>query len=383
MSVLWLLKGIPDFENISPLVIRALKGKDRPQLLIAFDSASSAENPSLIEALNQFTAVLNFEPVDLVGLSAQELDFFLNSKSIKTIIFDWGNGYPTKFSHHLKWLFSKKKTSFRSRLIKAGKKNKIRLVCLPHAVSMHESVSIKPKKLTRTIFNFFTRSNTVEDYSDRNIFDALLFYNETQCLNYKKFFNLKNANTGLAYLYKYDDYSSGSVQRRQNKEVRSIVLSVPKLRNFIDVDLLVQTLKFLEEYCQHNSVTVICAFHPRVDTKSLPSVLLDALDAKVFETCTQPFSHIVNRTRILLDAGSSIILDGLAHGLPVVYLEYLDGNRIVAIDDPNYYEVAAVEQLESVLDAADSGKDFVLPDAFVRGTRYTAEQLLLSDNGWS
>lgn len=376
MNTLWLLKGIPDFENIGPLLLRAFESHPQASLFVVLDSHESAENPVLGRLVTRLNEILRFEVVNISNGSINDLDLFLQAKSIETIIFEWGAGYPTSISTHLKWICSNKKKSFRSRLIKAGRKRKVRLICLPHAVSMHKSWSIKPVKPLRKLVNTLTGSRTIEDYSDRNVFDQLLFYNQVQRSNYEKFFNLSSAKLGLVSLYKYDRNWMDVFHSKGRISDENIVFSIPKLHNNINIGLLVETLETLEKFCWEQKKTAICAFHPRVEINTLPKVILEAIQSPIFETCTQPFSQIIHRTSVLLDAGSSILLDGLYHRFPVAYLAYLDGNEIIEILDDNFYEVREVLELPSFLMVSQCASPFKVPGAFIDGERYSAEQVV-------
>ena len=270
MNIFWLIRGIPDFENIGPFVLNAKKYDPDLEVFVAFDEEGLTENSNLIKALDRLSLLIKINIVDLNDASAKNLDNFVKSSSIKTMIFEWGSGYPSSISGHVKWLFNNKKFSLRSRLIKCGKRNNINLICLPHAISMHKSVSIKPQKLIRKIVNLITHSNIIEDYSDRKIFTKLLFYNKIQCSNYRKFYNLDASNLGLIKLYKYKKEWIDFLYNKPNIPNKNIVFSIPKLHNQIKLNHLIETLEFLEKFCDMHSMQVICAFHPRVDIDSLP-----------------------------------------------------------------------------------------------------------------
>ena len=134
MNTLWLVRGVSDFENIGPLIFRAFKAYPEAKFFVVLDCFESDKNPILLESLKRLSKVINLEIFYLSEASNKELDGFLKVNKIDNIIFEWGNGYPTSISTHLKWFLSNKKSLFRPRLIKFGKKNRARLVCLPHAV---------------------------------------------------------------------------------------------------------------------------------------------------------------------------------------------------------------------------------------------------------
>lgn len=375
MNIFWLIKGIPDFENISPLIFRAKKFAPDIKLFVAFNSPDLEKNIFLIEGLNRLTSFININITDLSNYTNNDLNNYINSNSISTMIFDWGSGYPTSILGHVKWLFSNKKTSLRSKLIKCGKRNNINLLCLPHAISMHTSPSIKPQKLVRRIANFITFSNIIEDYSDRKIFNKLLFYNEIQCTNYRNFYNLASSNLGLVQLYKYDKEWMNFFYNKKTITNKNIVFSIPKLHNKINIRYIINTLEFLEKYSYQHSSQIICAFHPRVDINSLPKKLLRIISKDIFEICVEPFSNIIYKTNMLLDAGSSILLDGLAHEIPVAYLSYLDNNKIIKIHDNNFYDIHKIKDLNNFLEVTSIKDQFSLPNAFKDGNRLGINEL--------
>ena len=92
----------------------------------------------------------------------------------------------------------------------------------------------------------------------------------------------------------------------------------------------------------------------------------------------EPFSNIVHKTNILLDAGSSILLDGLVHEIPVAYLSYLDNNKIIEILDSNFYDIIhKIDDLDDFLKVSRVKNQFTLPNAFKDGNRHSVKDLLL------
>ena len=71
MNIFWLIRGIPDFENIGPFVLNAKKYDPDLEVFVAFDEEGLTENSNLIKALDRLSLLIKINIVDLNDASAK------------------------------------------------------------------------------------------------------------------------------------------------------------------------------------------------------------------------------------------------------------------------------------------------------------------------
>ena len=286
-----------------------------------------------------------------------------NIHAYSLAIMDWGSGIPVTAFQRLRAIFMNrsKREMFILNVFSVG----IPLYAVPHGIAINRDViftkksSILIRGLRRLTHGY------VLDFSDRNIFDRIFYFNSEQAKTYIRNFGIEEKRITLI-----------------NPPVLSVVdccldgligVSMPKLRNAFNESAIVRLIRDIafKESCSD----ILLLFHPREKTEDI-SKWCAKFDITLDFT-NKPFNCISKDFKVIYDFGSSVILHALSRGISVRAVSGIMSSSMPLIDSKLYKVTGIYEQFSPLI--LPSKAEINLPEYLYNSSRLSIDSYIKID----
>lgn len=325
-----MVRGIPDIDNISPLIYRILDLGHTVTVFLDSEARTLFDHPIVVYLASLEGVVL----CDYINRSSDVNDLKVFLERSDLLLCDWGPGIPLTVTQKMKNLLLNRGYSFRQKCLRVAMDRGIRLIAFPHGYNTREDVKTKNNNKGRALLNTLNFSRVIEDYSDRGVFDLFVFNNDAYRVICEKYYNMSRVTTKVIGPFKYAKWWLDILRENVYPDVKTgstscleVVIFLPKWANNVDslkVDELMMKLSLL------NGFNFIFKEHPRPGV----SVLTDKMRSLVnrvegFTVSSQDSRVLLEMVDVVIDFGSSISLDALVQSTPVIYPEYVQTNTSI------------------------------------------------------
>ena len=331
MNVVWLMRGIPDLENIAPFA-HILLSQGHKVLCVSEDwSYGDALDHHIIKwLLTNHSGKFSFEGTKGAQRRPREV-----VSDCQLILLDWGPGLKAGLTSAIKRrIFGLKTSSLRDEYIALAVLNNIKTVCLPHGFNTRYVSETRKINKIRKIKRFLFRESYIEDYSDRSVFDLYVFSSKKHMQISLDTYNMRGVNSTFLPPIKFaawwraiehESLASSSLTSVVSKSTpRRLAFCNPKWKNNIDQELIDKI--FSEIHC-HWDGDIFILEHPRagVSNATYNQARL-ANEHNNIRIIAEGFNTVRQHCDVVIDFGTSIAIDALLDGTSVIYPLFADPN---------------------------------------------------------
>ncbi len=358
MNILWLVRGVPDLDNISPIIYKLLIAGYRIEVVLDFDDPSEILTHPILKFLDRSEAFFIVNSLNRKSPYCQIMSY-LDSMVFDMLICDWGEGIPHSLLHRAVYFLRSRKISYRQKWLMAAKSAGLRLVAFPHGYNTRIDIKTKSNNVLRSVLNRLNISMTIEDYSDRSIFDLYIFNNQYYREVCTKYYKMSKVSTEVIGPFKYSQWWLDVLSREVYSDLVNVTREkdndcelrmaffIPKWANNVNMKLVDE---FVERLQSFNKIKVFFQKHPRKGVSEPTDVITSAIEnIDSFSLSCKDSRQILYEVDLVIDFGSSIALDALVQGIPVIYPVYTQSNTSILSDLPGVYELYSYSDLEQVV----------------------------------
>lgn len=296
------------------------------------------------------------------GFHWNYIDACQTIRTFDFLILDWGSGCPINLLQKARHILTK--NSDRYNLIKQCLRQQVPVFALPHGIALNKEVLFDESNNFRKTVRKIIHGKTL-DFSDRNVFTKIIFFNKTQAETYIRDFGI--------YKHKVSLINPSLNKQIITKDEGLVGLSMPKLKNSFDKKLLIDIIKSIAD--KEGKESMILIFHPRED-KTLVRDWVNTNDLETLNYHVGSFRCISNNLRILYDFGSSIVLTALNSGIQVRVVNGIMSKSLPQIICKNYTIVNDFAKHHKNKTPSTSSVEIILPKHLFSLTRPTLGEII-------
>ena len=365
-SILYFLNFYNDIDHTAPLIASQLREKVNVHVIcnsqieirsdIRFKYLAQSPflhfHPLSLLPRNPGTSNEKRGPLKLWAKVVRELLFssiwatlFLKFYGIGCVVFPWGRP---------------RAKGIQKRVCDACMFNRVRTVCIPHGLNIYKNYDVNSALREKWI-----KTSRWPDFSERNGFDKYIVQSSRhldQHVSWGMDRSKLLAAGSLRFLPSWVEFNNSLIDdsrppRRTATDQYSLVFFIPHWRYNVDY---AATISLILRLASIPKLEIFVKGHTRGDAVSDSTIGQQKTSPLLHWSCAEESPALIRRANIVINFGSSVAIEAIVTGIPVIYPKYLHSNQTI-FDNSGTVHIA--EDEDQVVEFLDQLKCGTLPDA--------------------
>ena len=267
--------------------------------------------------------------------------FFLRFYGIGCVVFTWGRP---------------RAKGIQKRVFDACMFNRVRTVCIPHGLNIYRNYDVNSALREKWI-----KTSRWPDFSDRNGFDKYIVQTSRH-LDQHVFWgmdcNKLLAAGSLRFLPSWVEFNNSLIDDSRllgptATDNYRLVFFIPHWRYNVDYEA---TISLILRLASIPKLEIFVKGHTRGDAVSDSTIGQQKTSPLLHWNCAEESPALIRRANIVINFGSSVAIEAIVTGVPVIYPKYLHSNQTIFDDSGTVHMADNEDQVVEFLNQLKRGK---------------------------